>query len=1477
VAYSVTSIASDDSSEAEEPVDEQTMRDVAMYLDKITLQAAARADDDQDSVDSGLPAVDAETIQQVEKYLDLLHVKKPMPEEQDDQGDDSSEGSYTVDTKTLLVVDSVLDTLHIKTAAAAASSAGVVKIVDESDYDDDDDDEDDDDDDDEDDDDDDNSNISSQDVLDTQTLATVGAYIDAVSQVGVSRSLPASIMKIGDAPPVVNTMLVTDQAEITSAQHRTEINASKSVAIDERLQVSYFNQEDDDNDSDGVLRPPIQGTYDREFAVRASVARPSPIYEQMEAMALPRGAHVDPPSVMTSHNADQEDPPGPSPKGNMNDAVMRMHEAQVVVAPSYSVESLESGALIPHYGQDIEEEKKQESVDTGSELANDVGVSVGHQLSVDESEVGEIRGLLHTGRSDLIEVNERLQAISQVLHEPYYEVQDNRDGLNEALDSVAAFEPTTPSAHSRSEMSVTSELVDDAGVPIRQQLSGDASDVNEIRGSQLTGRYDMIEANSSAESAPEDEYVVLRGLLLTGRSDLIEVDERLQAVSQVLHEPYDNVKDDGDGLNEALDSVAAFEPTTPSAHSRSEMSVTSELVDDAGVPIRQLSGDASDVNEIRGSQLTGRYDMIEANASAESAPEDEDVVPELPKFTALELPNPPSMKDEDSFQSWELKGIASEETLKAAGRTRMPALDSAERFKARKLTSIMSDDSSVANSMTAAQTGEEQEKVEVSFEEGESGVEILDASLDDGGDDENVDEQVDTFEPDSQLRDQEHGVREGGVKSLDKSIDVDEQEGKLLSDSQHGDEDFVDEFLRQGSVGMSGDAIEGEISVGKGIDQQDTAKLSVFSDKCSAISASPPTMKVSEAENLDFLQQFDALFEMDTDNEAVTPDLNGDVSADNKYSSMGPSVSSPEQNLPTLSGISMYFATIDQHLPMKNAEMKRNVKTFQKLVAPVAFGVIPSVIETTQIRQAALRAEIPIDIVDGFLDLINNERSSAIGGDDASYGVDPILDSRFDDMEELNEDEAISAFLSRFGTLHKGGHFPEGNTDAIQDYIETDFGAGEAAVEIDVEYGFVNKDLAVREETDHGGDSAWWESVQKAEKKPNLTTCSSTESNGRSGHTTDNAEGAKPAQPPAHNNSSRRPRREARLVVNTAYVTTDHDDHRDHIFHRLNEMATFGKGWEGHAKWLSPTANSKFSRPQHINGVAVTENIRRFVFSKSLFKNHRPWRRLYRDRTQYHSGFKNVDVYSIYESTIVDLEPDEDEECIPWEHREVLQRFLQEKSFSFSRNWFGDLIQKRANQKIKAPVCKPKSMEMPMEIVPEPGEWTEEWYTQWKSPAKLRRGARASRSDDSSDSSSEGSSDDSSEQFADNRSGDQGSFTENGGSVTDGSRRPHTTHEGSFGSAWRPMDELGSSSDGNRDGASCVSGSGSESDEGSYSSSASSNDGSASWEEAPECGEIVNVRQKIGERVTRVHPDYTSSLRRSRWRKKYFPRGTFPY
>ena len=42
-----------------------------------------------------------------------------------------------------------------------------------------------------------------------------------------------------------------------------------------------------------------------------------------------------------------------------------------------------------------------------------------------------------------------------------------------------------------------------------------------------------------------------------------------------------------------------------------------------------------------------------------------------------------------------------------------------------------------------------------------------------------------------------------------------------------------------------------------------------------------------------------------------------------------------------------------------------------------------------------------------------------------------------------------------------------------------------------------------------------------------------------------------------------------------------------------------------------------------------------------------------------------------------------------------------------------------------------------------------------------------------------------------------------------------------------------------------------------------------------EIGALSTVRLKVGERISRIHPDFTTSLRRSRWRKKYL-KGAFP-
>ena len=172
------------------------------------------------------------------------------------------------------------------------------------------------------------------------------------------------------------------------------------------------------------------------------------------------------------------------------------------------------------------------------------------------------------------------------------------------------------------------------------------------------------------------------------------------------------------------------------------------------------------------------------------------------------------------------------------------------------------------------------------------------------------------------------------------------------------------------------------------------------------------------------------------------------------------------------------------------------------------------------------------------------------------------------------------------------------------------------------------------------------------------------------------------------------------------------------------------------------------------------------------------WRLSYSERTQHHEGYFNVDKYSLYAASAVQTYRDP-LDCVAWESRPVKQRFMYEHSISFSRNWFGCLTEMNLNPVIKEPICRPKSMEMPMEA----DEWTEEWFLN-------RHRLRHDRDDNNHE------------------------------------------YDG---------DNL-------------------------------------SWEdERPECGTIRNVRLRIGEKITRVTPDLTSHVRRSRWRKKHFPPGTFPY
>ena len=203
-----------------------------------------------------------------------------------------------------------------------------------------------------------------------------------------------------------------------------------------------------------------------------------------------------------------------------------------------------------------------------------------------------------------------------------------------------------------------------------------------------------------------------------------------------------------------------------------------------------------------------------------------------------------------------------------------------------------------------------------------------------------------------------------------------------------------------------------------------------------------------------------------------------------------------------------------------------------------------------------------------------------------------------------------------------------------------------------------------------------------------------------------------------------------------------------------------------------------------------------------------------------HSGYSNIDFYSLYEASLVKAE-EEDIDQAPWEYRDVGQRFLHEKSLE-SRNWFGKILFSapcnfrysctlisclysmhilgsfelvRGNDRLQYPVCCPKALEVSVTRIPDEGEWSEDWFTTWKS-----------RKDNPNNL----------ETFAQ----DEKENLVNG--IPGASFAAHRENDHVVGK-----------------------------------------------NVVVEIGSLCPVRVKPGERISRIHPEYTSSLRQSRWRKRY--------
>ena len=141
----------------------------------------------------------------------------------------------------------------------------------------------------------------------------------------------------------------------------------------------------------------------------------------------------------------------------------------------------------------------------------------------------------------------------------------------------------------------------------------------------------------------------------------------------------------------------------------------------------------------------------------------------------------------------------------------------------------------------------------------------------------------------------------------------------------------------------------------------------------------------------------------------------------------------------------------------------------------------------------------------------------------------------------------------------------------------------------------------------------------------------------------------------------------------------------------------------------------------------------------------------------------------------------------------------------------------RGNDRNFEPVCHPKSMPMPLDQLkqrlPQAGEWKEEWYMSWKSRKENPDALFSS--------------------IATNKKRDQER------------------------SSNKPRDKYALDDD----------------EDSSFSDDEENVPTDKMWKDPPEFGKLCTVRYKVGESRSRLNWFLTSRLRRSRFRKKYFPHG----
>ena len=580
---------------------------------------------------------------------------------------------------------------------------------------------------------------------------------------------------------------------------------------------------------------------------------------------------------------------------------------------------------------------------------------------------------------------------------------------------------------------------------------------------------------------------------------------------------------------------------------------------------------------------------------------------------------------------------------------------------------------------------------------------------------------------------------------------------------------------------------------------------------------------VTEEESNPFLRQFEAL---DLNEESDDEDHDAEVKVDPDPDPVLKTQVKPKMNVADAMSseeLATYFSNIDQRR-IEGENNEKLIIDFKGLMMPVMDGKIPTIIEEAQIRQAALKANVPLGYVDKFIDYVKYkdeklEIAPQLSKEQPSSEKDFVSKKSSEEIDDLDEDGMIAAFLS-----------PK---DDCQDLKKEEvYKPAEETSMASVEREEKAKELTDPDDRDneHSATSTFDREVQAESTPSDLNTSRESEVDPSRREEGSDREVIGSDMSVSNDDDELKlsdDEKNENLVgisepdpvnINMLRACESIESYDEGIWQRRTAMATHGWEWE-EKTWLSTPSTSNFSG-RGIHSVTAARDVSNFMFNKRSFPLARRFcKHSYKRRVKPHKGYFDVDMFSLQESAACGKGNMHEDET-PWELRQVRQRFLHERSLTFSRNWFGDLVKNSGNDKIKAPTCKPKSMEMPMRKIPDPGDWTPEWYTTWNGrKLLLRRPSFDSASVDS---------------------GAESGVNSGADSYTDGENYE--------------KDSLRS-----------------------YSSEGTSFEDDEDWEEFPECGTFKNTKLKIGEHVSRVHPDYTSSLRKSRWRKKYFPIGTFPY